>query len=378
MEDQSQSIYAWERGAARLWETVQEDQEGNLLTNPARNEGQRKLSTLGISNIRRGLIRYLVVAIDCSASSGDKDYRPTRLEASKVLVGQFIVNYFDQNPISQLSLCITRAGIAEQVTHMSASAKNHINKLKSILRIEGLASLQNILRVAMISLQHVPEYGQREVLIVFSSLSTVDPEDIFQTVEEAKHFKVRVSIICLAAEVYVCRRITELTSGVFAVARDYTHLMELLMQQTVPLPDASRTDTKTAEFLYVGFPKRSIDVTPQYTFDGNSAKLLHEGYACPRCLTKTSQLPAQCNVCSLQLNSSAHIARSFHHLFPVPPYQELQLEEATSCFGCQSDIDKGDAKFGCTSCTRIFCFDCDLFIHETLHNCPGCIAGAAS
>ena len=26
----------------------------------------------------------------------------------------------------------------------------------------------------------------------------------------------------------------------------------------------------------------------------------------------------------------------------------------------------------CTECKQLFCYDCDLYIHETLHNCPGC------
>lgn len=26
----------------------------------------------------------------------------------------------------------------------------------------------------------------------------------------------------------------------------------------------------------------------------------------------------------------------------------------------------------CPECKQLFCYDCDLYIHETLHNCPGC------
>ena len=28
----------------------------------------------------------------------------------------------------------------------------------------------------------------------------------------------------------------------------------------------------------------------------------------------------------------------------------------------------------CPDCKELFCYDCDLYIHETLHNCPGCEA----
>ena len=28
--------------------------------------------------------------------------------------------------------------------------------------------------------------------------------------------------------------------------------------------------------------------------------------------------------------------------------------------------------YRCTDCNLLFCNDCDLFVHETLHTCPGC------
>ena len=32
----------------------------------------------------------------------------------------------------------------------------------------------------------------------------------------------------------------------------------------------------------------------------------------------------------------------------------------------------------CPQCRCTFCYDCDTFIHETLHNCPGCENGLAN
>lgn len=26
----------------------------------------------------------------------------------------------------------------------------------------------------------------------------------------------------------------------------------------------------------------------------------------------------------------------------------------------------------CPGCGRVFCLDCDMYVHESLHNCPGC------
>jgi transcription initiation factor TFIIH subunit 2 len=55
--------------------------------------------------------------------------------------------------------------------------------------------------VALYILRYVPEYGHKELLILYSSLSTCDPGDVFEAIRECKQSKLRVSVICLAAEV---------------------------------------------------------------------------------------------------------------------------------------------------------------------------------
>lgn len=45
-----------------------------------------------------------------------------------------------------------------------------------------------------------------------------------------------------------------------------------------------------------------------------------------------------------------------------------------NCYSCLAAFDKTDlaGQFRCVKCKKEFCADCDLFIHEVLHNCPGC------
>lgn len=155
-------------------------------------------------------------------------------------------------------------------------------------------------------------------------------------------------------------------------------------------------------------------------------------------------------MCGLTLVSSPHLARSYHHLFPVPAYKEVtadapavrsmplhvislssmqqscgtaahhakqaicmlrcdptelpqaadgvwEADEVTQrfcgpsyCYGCMRGFAEGEASLiedanafvnfrsACPQCRCTFCFDCDTFIHETLHNCPGCENGPAS
>jgi hypothetical protein len=62
------------------------------------------------------------------------------------------------------------------------------------------------------------DYGHRELLIIYNSLSTTDPaapNDIFTTLEECKKYKIRISIICVVAEIYICKKIAEVTGTAF-------------------------------------------------------------------------------------------------------------------------------------------------------------------
>lgn len=162
------------------------------------------------------------------------------------------------------------------------------------------------------------------------------------------------------------------------------------------------------------------------------------GFICPRCRAKISELPSDCAVCGLKLVLAPHLARSFHHLFPVPAFNEIppdfdldkfftEIETnalkgfsingtekpsasgSTSssskmrtepvndsllitsrdcdqcCFSCLKVIPleektkdgksmkEPNLRLQCPDCLNIFCADCDAYLHETVHNCPGCL-----
>lgn len=420
--------YRWEQGVKAALDSVQEDEAGRLITaGPSSRDRQYRLSKHNriTTAIRRGLIRYLLIAIDCSKASAETDYKPCRLQVSKSCVKKFITEYFDQNPISQVSLAVTRDRVAQKITDLSGNPRSQIHKLDSILNMTGLASLQNTITLGISMLKHIPNYGHREVLVLFSSLSTCDPGDIFSTIKDAIALKIRISVICLAAEVFVCKQIADLTGGSFSVALDATHLSELLALHTFPPPEVQqRKEPLVTDFIYMGFPKRTFDTgCGLFGFEGKRMKLSATAYICPRCSTRTTDVPTQCCVCSLQLNSSSHIARSHHHLFPLPNFTEhvvkriedpssdvrgttaqatyqavpveasaVEVDRATAssidpsvgaplsqqtgrhrCRGClQNLLVPGLAVSSCPLCTSFFCLDCDLFIHDSLHNCPGC------
>ncbi|KAK8770549.1 hypothetical protein V5799_012990 [Amblyomma americanum] len=87
-------------------------------------------------------------------------------------------------------------------------------------------------------------------------------------------------------------------------------------------------------------------------------------------------MPATTFVRCLTLVSAPHLARSYHHLFALEPFEEvppdtLPANTPVICFACQVSITDKHV-YRCVKCKKEFCLDCDLFIHDSLHTCPGC------
>jgi transcription initiation factor TFIIH subunit 2 len=433
--------------------------------------------------IRRDMIRYVYLAIDLSESMHEKDsalgasdggIRRTRLDIMLDLLQDFIVEYFNQNPLSHLGLVICKNGEAQILCPLSGNKRSVLASLAVIRdgilsgsgrskNDAGVFSLQNGLRIAGLSLGFMPEYGSREIIVFVAALSTCDPGDLLvETMPELKKARIRVSCIALSAEIYVCKKICENTGGIMSVSLDGRHLRDLVMGLVCPPPILVDVNKKhepyepTCEFIHMGFPVRETDdvATLMHSFSasgGRDSKLLfaRTGYLCPQCKTKTTDLPVDCAVCGLKLVLAPHLARSFHHLFPVSPFEELKVESVIStieygtkiqltpritsstllidqipsrlgfsdgtavwevditpallissqdfdrcCSSCLKPIgltiiqdkkkkwksaDLGNnvgcsLRFQCQDCKNVFCADCDAFIHETLHNCPGCLS----
>jgi transcription initiation factor TFIIH subunit 2 len=187
------------------WEAVREDASGRLI--PTETVDDRSRSRLAKMNratrsVRRGLIRYTVLAIDASASLSEKDMKPSRGAVVKECAENFIHQYFDQNPISQLSVVTTADRTAHRLTDLSGNPKHHVQALGSALsHPRGAPSLQSVLIMANGILCHIPDYGHRELLLVFGALSTCDAGDIYETIEV--QCCARRNILCIA---YVCCR----------------------------------------------------------------------------------------------------------------------------------------------------------------------------
>lgn len=229
----------------------------------------------------------------------------------------------------------------------------------------------------------MPGHASREILILFGSLTSCDPGDIQETVQNLQRQNIRCSIIGLAAEVRVCRTICSETQGSYGVILDERHYRDLLMQHVVP--PVAKADTEAA-LIRMGFPQHLSSGPPSMCMchldDSAGVKGFGtSGYFCPQCKSKYCDLPVECKVCGLTLVSAPHLARSYQHLFPLAQFTEIDLtvveyeqhQSPRLCFACRRELTEKVA-YSCPQCGQVFCVDCDIFIHDSLHSCPGCTA----
>lgn len=263
--------------------------------------------------------------------------------------------------------------------NMYGEQEMHIEKLKSSLDTGGDASIANALDVCVDCLKNIPPYGHREAVFLLASLSTCDPGDIMTSIKQAMKHHIRVSVVGVAAEVYICRFMTDKTNGTYGIALDQEHMEQLLLEHAVP-PPWLLEDQQKVSLVQVGFPSQASTASGAACFVGAECSLKSGCYICPRCQARTAEVPSECHICNLTLIASPHLARSYHHLFPVPLYKEIDsgaLPDGT-CFAChfkfrpKTDMDSASDISQCSLCSNYFCLDCDEYIHAYLHSCPGC------
>lgn len=111
-----------------------------------------------------------------------------------------------------------------------------------------------------------------------------------------------MSIIGLAAEVYICKKIASETGGSYSVATSESHFVELFMSHSNPPPQ--RESEAVAKLVSMGFPARGLRSEQCVVFVGEDANVCESWYTCPRCKANVVDLPTTCPTCSLTLVSS--------------------------------------------------------------------------
>ncbi|GAO16268.1 uncharacterized protein UV8b_08213 [Ustilaginoidea virens] len=405
------SAQAWEQ-SRRTWETnlPEEDQDGVLSLTLLEAEKRRRL-TRDTTPLRRGIIRHLMLVLDMSFAMADKDLLPTRYRLTVSYAVAFVREFFEQNPISQLGIVGMRDGVAVRISDMGGNPAEQIERLRAVEGQEpqGNPSLQNALEMCRGALFHAPSHGTREVVIIYGALLSSDPGDIHETIASLVADRIRVSVVGLSAQVAVCAELCARTNAgdesQYGVAMDEVHLRDLVLAKTTP-PATRAAERSAASLLMMGFPSRTLAPGGAISLCACHSRPIREGYACTRCSARVCRLPAECPACGLTLILSTHLARSYHHLFPLRNWAEVPWQQASrsaACFAClaafpgpppkngagagQQDGGKRakpanngvseSGRYACDVCGNHFCIDCDVFAHQFVHNCPGCQSSAA-
>ncbi|KAG6009243.1 hypothetical protein E4U21_002847 [Claviceps maximensis] len=418
------SAQAWEQ-SKRTWETnlPEEDQDGVLNLTLLEAEKRRRLMR-DTTPLQRGIIRHLILVLDMSFAMTEKDLLPTRYRLMVSYAVAFVKEYFEQNPISQLGIIGMRDGVAVRISEMGGNPADHVERLRAVegQEAQGNPSLQNALEMCRGALFHAPSHGTREVLIIYGALLSSDPGDIHETIAHLVTDKIRVSIVGLSAQVAICAELCARTNAGdnshYNIAMDEVHFRDLFMASTTP-PVTRTKEQNTASLLMMGFPSRTLAQSGTISLCACHSKPIREGYVCTRCSARVCRLPAECPACGLTLILSTHLARSYHHLFPLRNWVEVSWRDArrsVACFSClcpfpdvpkdkRATVNVGEktkddaapsrqsvkpkakgggggvsesGRYACQVCGHHFCIDCDVFAHEIIHNCPGCQGSSAT
>jgi transcription initiation factor TFIIH subunit 2 len=140
---------AWE-DVKRSWEDVVETADGSITVAELLEAEKRRRLMRDTTPLQRGIIRHLILVIDMSFAMTEKDLLPNRYTITLNYAVDFVREYYEQNPISQLGIIGMRDGVAVRISDMSGNPTDHIEKLRkwnAEKEPSGNPSLQNALEM---------------------------------------------------------------------------------------------------------------------------------------------------------------------------------------------------------------------------------------
>lgn len=132
-----------------------------------------------------------------------------------------------------------------------------------------------------------------KVVAIMGSLTTCDPGDIMTTIQACKDANLRCSVISLAAEVRVYKKLAKDTDGAFSVSLDDVHLRDLLQDHIEPPPSTMGAEPS---LIKMGFPSHASSETASlglcmcHLDTTKGCKLTTSGFLCPQVSWKSLQM----------------------------------------------------------------------------------------
>ncbi|RNE98004.1 DNA repair and transcription factor protein, TFIIH complex, SSL1 subunit [Trypanosoma rangeli] len=342
------------------------------------------------------------------AMNSSADYLPTRLLALRPQLGKFVHTYLGANPLASLGVVTMRDGVAHRLNSCTTNTSDILQTLEVkyfLFGGSGAMSLENGLRLALSELVDLKRIAKRvrqtesndigreareepaarlRILLVSSSVTIVDPHDVFNVIKMLAKLRVRVDVISFCGAVHVFEAAATATGGTLYTPMNYDHLSEVLGRLSTP--DKSRSCHEEKPMMIpVGFPCYAEREEPQEAGSGGVTKYL----ACPQCGLIQTSIPSTCLLCKLLLCSAPLLHTTFvaHNELCAASSKAGGASEGPSklmddtfgerCSLCQLGMQDEDGKtlvWQCNSCRCMRCASCEKFVREGIGLCPICIA----
>ena len=328
------------------------------------------------------MLRQVFIVLDFSLAALATDFRPTRATVILRQLKDFVTRFFDQNPLGSLGLISTKEKKASIISPMSSNARVTINVIEEMEKqladdadqyCLSEPSCQMSLTKAFSYLGSQAKYFSKEIILVMNSLKSCDISNLKDTAKMLRNDSVKCNIIHLSAQVELYQQLAKETGGEMIVPKNENEIDQIFIRLSKPVILEDDHDASASTMIKMGFPSflknsnsskyRMTTNTSSSTNDlSHTNQLSTEGYECPQCGLNVTSIPVQCPTCNLQLVTAPHLARSHHHLFPVPKFTET-IEDSTcsSCGVGNIKVTKNPESDNC------FCLDCEIFMREKLH-----------
>nr|CCC92411.1 putative DNA repair and transcription factor protein [Trypanosoma congolense IL3000] len=354
------------------------------------------------------MLKTVLLLDGSEAVNSSSDYLPTRLLALRPQLNAFVHAFLDDNPLASLGVVVMRDGVAHRLISCTANATDiaHALELKYFLfGGSGAMSLENGLRMALselVDLKRIAKRVRREaempgpneeglrpdhatqlrVILVASSVTLVDPHDVFRVQKVVAQLRVRVDVVSFCGAVHALQEAALTTGGQLYTPMNYEHLTGILQKLAAPERGSTHPLTERPAMIQIGFP-RYVEA------EGKEKRYM----GCPQCGLIQTSVPSTCPLCKLLLCSAPLIHTSFiTKNEPIAPSQKVESkqkapsgesDEAPSvhCSLCcrRKPLGVGDGGmvfWRCSCCLRERCDVCEAYVKEGIGLCPTCVASS--
>lgn len=374
----SNNLKKWEV-MNRSWDPYKVNDKGELvqLINPDEWQSETNRRKLALRNKSRGLIRSIVIVLDLSNMGlNSRDFGCSRIQLLKQALRAFIINFFEQNPISQISIVSTSNGRAQILTYLCGSVNIHLKCIDNLddYTEEGAPSIHNAMNVCIAILKSAAKYSTREILTIYGSLHTCDITSIDPIIKKLQTNNIITSVIGFGASVFILQRLSTETGGTYLIPLNSDHFADILKSNIEPPEWSSKFER--LDFIPFGFVYNKDDNIPSFDISelrsSKDALPRYDGLTCPNCHFHVFAVPVYCPSCGILLLTPNHICQTKFHLAALPVFQKVEQSENSGKIVCSTCCTSEKEMFFCPKCESYCCASCNKFIHEVLNRCPTC------